>query len=72
MNPIIDHVVVTVLVAVSSLIVVYTLSPKKAQRWVLSKLSRYVGLRVVTWLLPKQCGCEDCPSTGLQQVAKKK
>jgi hypothetical protein len=63
MNPVIDHIIIALLVLMSTVIVGYSLSPLKAKRWILSRMSRVVGVRVVTWLLPKQCGCDDCPTT---------
>jgi len=61
MNPVIDYTIVTVLVAISTVIAVYTISPIKAKRWMLSKASRFISIRVIKWLLPNQCGCDGCP-----------
>jgi hypothetical protein len=76
MNPVFDYLLVALLITISVLIVGYSFTPLNAQRWILSKLSRYVGIRMITWLLPKQCGCEGCPTTDLHSrlktIAKKK
>lgn len=72
MNPVLDNTVVIILVVVSALIVGYSFSPLKTKRWILSKLSRYVGIRVVTWLLPKNCGCDDCPTTKIHSQLRTK
>ncbi|MES1195997.1 MAG: hypothetical protein ABUL58_03545 [Steroidobacter sp.] len=70
MNPVVDHVVVAILVLISALIAGYSLSPLKAKRWLLSKISPLVGIRVITWLLPKNCGCSDCPTTEINSRLK--
>ena len=62
MNPVIDDVIVALLIVVSLFVVVYALSPLKAKRWILSKLSPVIGVRIITKLLPNQCGCDGCPT----------
>ena len=61
MNPVVDFVLVALIVLFSVVIASYTLSPLKAKRWMLSKISRFVSLRFINWLLPNQCGCDGCP-----------
>ena len=70
MSALIDHMIVAVLVSISVLIVGYSFSPMTAKRWILSRLSRYVGVRAITWLLPKHCGCDDCPTTQIHTRLK--
>jgi len=62
MNPLVDIILVTLLVVFSALIAGYTLSPLKAKRWMLSKISRFISVRFINWLLPGQCGCDGCPA----------
>ncbi len=62
MNHVIDTTLVAVLVVMSTLFAAYSLSPLSVKKRVLSKVSRYFGIKVMTWMLPKNCGCEDCPS----------
>ena len=63
MNPIIDFVLVALLVLFSALIAAYTLSPLKAKRWMLSKISRFISFRLINRLLPNNCGCDGCAAT---------
>ena len=72
MSPILDNLIVAVVVVICALYAGYALSPLKAKRWVLSKLSRVVGIRVVARLAPKQCGCDDCPTTEVHSRLKLK
>ena len=62
MSQLLDTLLVTLLVVISTLSVAYSLSPLAAKKWVLSRVSHYFGIKVMTWMLPKNCGCDDCPS----------
>jgi len=62
MNPVLDYTIVTLLILISTVIAVYSLSPINAKRWLLSKLSRFISIRIIKWLLPNQCGCDGCPT----------
>lgn len=70
MSPIIDNTIVATVVVLCALFAGYSLSPLKAKRWILSKLSRVVGVRAIAWLAPKQCGCDDCPTTDIHKKMK--
>lgn len=71
MNPVVDHIIVGVLVLISTVIVVYVVSPVNVKRWILSKLSPVIGVRVINKLLPGQCGCDGCPTTEIHQQLKR-
>lgn len=63
MNPVLDDTLVAILVLVSALVAGYLLSPLRARRWMLSKAAPIIGVRAVSWLAPKHCGCDGCPTT---------
>lgn len=71
MNSVIDHLIVGALVLISAFIAGYMLSPLSIKRWILSKLSPVIGVRIINKLLPGQCGCDDCPTTEIHQQLKR-
>jgi hypothetical protein len=71
MNSTIDHVFVAIVVAISFVIVLYMLSPLHAKRWMLSKLSPVISVRIITKLLPNQCGCDGCPTASSKEKIRR-
>lgn len=60
MANVLDHVLVAVLVALSFVMVLYSLGPARLKKWMLAQVARYFGLRALLWVMPKQCGCDGC------------
>lgn len=70
MNPVLDNILVAILVLISALFAGYLLSPLKIRRWMLSKIAPFIGIRAVSWLAPKHCGCDGCPTTEINSRLK--
>lgn len=60
MTTLLDQVLVAIIVTLSFLFVLFTLSPRQIKKWLLSLVARYLGLRALLLVLPKQCGCDGC------------
>lgn len=69
MANLLDHVLVAIIVVVSFIVALYNLSSARTRKWMLSQVARYLGLRALLLLMPKQCGCDGC-STSVKGGAK--
>lgn len=60
MTNVLDHALVALLVTISFAVTLYSLSPARTKKWMLSQVARYLGLRAMLAITPKQCGCDGC------------
>ena len=60
MSNLLDHVLVATVVVLSFLFVLYALGSARTKKWMLAQVARYLGLRALLLVMPKQCGCDGC------------
>jgi len=70
MANVLDHVLVAILVTLAFIVAFYSLSPAKTKKWLLALVARLFGLRALLLVMPKQCGCDDCPAANHSTLAE--
>lgn len=64
MSAALDSVAAGCVVLLAICYALYALGPVKLKTWVLQQIGKYLGIRVLSFMLKRQTGCNGCAAAG--------